>query len=50
MNGGEAIPTNDAIEFGEHPFRRDCVGHIVTGCENMGRVQTDADSFGLSRV
>jgi len=50
MNRGEPSAPNDAIEFGEHLFHRDCVRHIVTGCENMGRVQANADSFRLSRV
>ena len=50
MNGSEAIATDDAIEFGEHLFHRDRIGHIVTGCENMGRVQANADPFRLSHV
>ena len=50
MNRGEAIATDDAIEFGEHFLHRDCISHIVTGCENMGGIEANADSFRLSHV
>jgi len=50
MNRGQPIAPNDAIEFGEHLSYRDCVCHIVTGCENVGGVEANADSFRLSRV